>query len=291
LHRGYTAEEVVARGYRTLPASGRWKLAQAAHGGNPDDLLGVPGFRLHGGEPGLSGQATSGTSRFWSIAGAPGLLIPCRAPDGTIRAWRVRPDSAKGKGKYRWLSSAGRPGGAGSGVHCHVARPLSGVLQDEAVWVTEGEIKSDLAAERLGAVVVSIPGVGSWARALADLVALRPDGGRVVVAVDSDWQSNKAVHAALWGLAQACAALGYCVGVATWPTSVKGLDDLLTAGGRPEISPAANAPEPTWGLKLSSRILSEAPRRRRSSPVTLAEMRGRIGGVIAAALCGDCLCG
>src|SRR5713226_1109056 len=97
-------------------------------------------------------------------------------------------------GKDRWLSSKNMLQGTGSGVHCHVAKPILGSSPDKAIWVTEGEIKSDLAAERIGAIVVSIPGVSSWARALHDLQELLPGRGCVVVALDSDWQANPHVH-------------------------------------------------------------------------------------------------
>src|SRR2546421_13590 len=71
--RGFIDAEIQARGYRSLPLRGRAALAKACHNGHPDDLIAVPGFWTATGEGGC---------RYWSIAGSPGLLIPCRAPDG-----------------------------------------------------------------------------------------------------------------------------------------------------------------------------------------------------------------
>jgi hypothetical protein len=282
LGRGFAHDEVLRRGYAYLPdGKNRWKLAREACGGNFEELAGVPGFF----------ERTGDNSRFWTIAGLAGQLIPARDPSGLIRGLRLRPDAQGDGGKYRWLSSGGRPGGAGSGVHCHVSRPLAGEAAPDELWITEGEYKSDLSSERLGAVVVSIPGVGSWARALPDVAALLPSGGRVVLALDLEWETNAAVHAAFWGLRQACESLGYEVGVATWTDTTKKLDDLLVAGGCPEIQPATAIPEPTWVLKLSSRILSDGPPRARTPPATLAGLRRRLTTALNGALAGHSLCG
>lgn len=248
LVRGFAAGTTAKRGYRTLPLSGRAKLARESHNGDAGCLAGVPGFY----------QADDG---YWTLAGVPGLLIPCLSPTGRIRAYRVRPDDRNGGGKYRWFSSDQKRAGTGSGVHCHVARPLSGELRDDAVWVVEGEIKADLCAERLGAVVLSIPGVSTWVRALPDVAALLPDGGRVVVALDADWRENPQVHAAVWGLCQAVPALGYETEVGLWDVTHKGLDDLLAGGLNPQRTGTAAVPAPDWPLKLSSRILADAPAR------------------------------
>jgi hypothetical protein len=271
LARGYSAEEIEARGYRSLPPDGRWKIASQCHNGNWSVLSGVPGFFVatnHDGEP------------FWTIAGAPGLLIPCRDPDGHIRAYRIRPDSQDG-GKYRWLSSTDKPNGVGSGVHCHVTRPLTGELQSGTVWITEGEIKSDLAAERLRATLVSIPGVNSWNRALRDIATLLPNGGRIVAAFDADWRKNPTVHEALWSLCQTCNALGYETLTAQWDPKWKGLDDLLIAGMAPELKPITELPEPEWTMKWSTaRILADAPAKMPGQAVRLRIIRERLATVL-----------
>jgi hypothetical protein len=274
LQRGYTPEEIQQRGYRTLPLAGRWKIAKQCHNGTPNDLVGVPGFFV--------ATNNAGTDSYWSLAGLPGLLIPCLAPNGEIRAFRIRPDDrGRDGGKYRWLSSAHRSCGAGSGVHCHVARPLSGNVLDDAIWIVEGEIKADLSAERLGAVALGIPGVSLWSRALADLAELLPQGGRVVMALDSDLQENPAVHEAMWCLAQAAQALGYRGEIALWNPQWNGLDDLLVTGQKPELHPPNHLPEPKWPIKLSSRILAEVPPRTRTDARELAEMRHRLREILA----------
>jgi hypothetical protein len=203
------------------------------------------------------------------------------APDGQVRGLRIRPDDQGDGGKYRWLSSNGRDGGTGSGAHCHVARPL-GAARPGEVWVTEGEIKADLAAERLGAVVLSVPGVDLWQRALPDLAELLPGGGRVVVALDADWRDKPPVHRAVWSLLLACGAIGYDAEVALWDLNHgKGLDDLLTAGRNPALHPPTDIPPPAWGLKVSSRIVCETREPTgRDHPIPLAEARRRLAAAM-----------
>jgi hypothetical protein len=273
LGRGFTRDEIHRRGYGSLRQAGRTRLASQCHNGCPERLVGVPGFYIAG--------ENARDGKVWSIAGRVGLLIPCRDPRGRIRGCRIRPDDpGEDGGKYRWLSSGHKPGGTGSGTHCHVARPLSGATRDPAIWITEGEIKADVASERLGAAVLSIPGVDLWPRALADLVELLPDGGAVVVALDADWRDKRPVHAAVWGLALACEALGYATEVALWDLSHKGLDDLLTAGRCPQKTARAEVPEPQWTLKESSRIVAEASAGTEPACMTLARMREALAGIL-----------
>jgi hypothetical protein len=263
LARGCSEEEIRQGGYGSLPLRGRARLCRQIAAGDALALEGVPGFCRRDGEGG----------DYWTLAGSPGLLIPCRAPDGRVRGLRIRPDDPGGEGKYRWLSSADRPGGTGSGAHCHVARP--GVVRDERVWIVEGEIKANISAARLGAVVVSIPGVDSWARALPDVLDLLPAGGRVVVALDADWREKSPVHLAAWNLSLALQTLNYHTEVALWDVNHKGLDDLLTAGPTPELHhPQSALPAPVWSPKISSRLLADAPSRTAARPLLPA---GRLG--------------
>jgi hypothetical protein len=272
LQRGYSRAEILARGYRTLPLAGRGKLAESCSNGSPNGLVGVPGFWVR----------MDGHRHFWTLAGSPGLLIPCRAPNGQIRAFRIRPDECgEGGGKYRWLSSTDKPGGTGSGTWCHVAKPVGDAISDESLWIVEGEIKADIVSARLGVIVLSIPGVGSWSKALPDLLELRPNGGSVVVALDADWSDKPQVHDAFWKLSQSCLALNYEVKIALWSSQWKGLDDLIVTGQRPDLHPPKVLPEPTWQMKISSRLLTEVPARKHLGKTSLTEMRNRLVLILA----------
>jgi hypothetical protein len=138
--------------------------------------------------------------------------------------------------------------------------------------------------------------VAAWSRALPDLAELLPDGGAVVVALDSDWRTKPAVHEAAWNLMQACHALGYGVEVALWDKAHKGIDDLVTAGLMPdrrrltadmmaeikERPPGAMGPPP-WSRthKLTARMLMEAPRRTVPPTVTLTAVRAALPAAFA----------
>jgi hypothetical protein len=271
LRRGFSKLEFTTRGYGALRPLGRACLARLCHNGQPERLAGIPGFYADQGRDGKP---------FWTIAGLSGLLIPCRDPQGRIRGYRIRPDQPGKGGKYRWLSSAGRPRGTSSGAHCHIARPLLDDLADSAIWITEGEIKADLAAERLGAVVVSIPGVSLWSRALPELAELLPGGGQVVIALDADWAQKPAVHQALWELSLATQALGYQTEVALWEAIHKGLDDLVTANLRPRRTAPAAIPPPAWKGKITARMLARGLAREPAATLTLTAMRTRLAEIL-----------
>lgn len=114
------------------------------------------------------------------MEGPNGLLIPVRDPEGRIIGCQVRADDARA-GKYRWLSSARWPGGFSSGAPCHYAL---GDGQTRQVWITEGPLKVDLAADRLGMPVLGVAGVATWKSALPYIERIRP--AEVMVAFDQD---------------------------------------------------------------------------------------------------------
>jgi hypothetical protein len=122
---------------------------------------------------------------------------------------------------------------------------------------------------------VSVPGVNSWALALADLQELLPNGGRVVIAFDTDWREKLPVHQSMWNLALASEALGFTVEIATWDSGSKGLDDLLAMGRRPKLKSVAELPSPYWIPKVRSRRLADSPPRRATTTMNLEEMRAR----------------
>lgn len=217
LSRGFPEELVRRKQYRTLPPRGRRKLAEEVAASA--DLSGVPGF-------------------YWDekgpcLAGPPGILIPFRDFEGRIAGLQVRRDRDLGKGKYVWLSSAGKPGGAPARAALHAAGWRS---RPARVWVTEGPLKADYCAWRLGEPFLAVPGVALWRRAGLVQALLDAGADRVVVAYDADWREKKPVRRALGQLAGMLALAGFQVEIAVWPLSAaKGLDDFLKGGGEPEL--------------------------------------------------------
>jgi hypothetical protein len=166
--------------------------------------------------------------RWWSLAGAPGLLIPVRDLEGRIVALKIRADAPGDGPRYTLLSST-RYGGPGPGAQVHV--PLH-IGAHDVVRVTEGELKADIATALSGMLTLSLPGVAHWAAVVPVLAGLHPR--QVLLAFDADWRTNRQVALALGHIALALLRAGYALQTEDWaPAQGKGIDDLLAAGGLP----------------------------------------------------------
>lgn len=174
---------------------------------------------------------------YLTLGGPSGLLIPVRDVEGRIVAAQVRADKPKAGARYVWLSSAHR-GGASPGAPVHVSRPFENAGSGR-VWVTEGPLKADIACAHLQEVVLAMAGVGADKDLLPTLQALRERGEvrEVVLALDMDYLHKPQVARARKKLAEKLARAGHPVWLAEWPEALKGLDDLLLAGGKPKLKP------------------------------------------------------
>lgn len=228
--RGLDDEQITRHGYRTLPWSPyrpaptdrnlrREAAEKVAQTLGEKDLRGVPGFFVKAGL-GQHGRR----DKWWTLSGWPGLLIPYRNPDDLILGLQIRRDD---NGVYNWFS-----GGKGATInaHAHLARPAT--VTDSRIWITEGGLKAGVAAEKLGAVVIGLPGVGSQ----GDVLSYLGDVRHVVVSFDADFRTNTTVNKALLNLLATLDKAGLNVEVAVWElTAGKGIDDLLAAGGAYEL--------------------------------------------------------
>ena len=220
--RGLSDSEMVRRGYRTLPAHGRATRArQVVDEFGAEICAAIPGLHL----------GARGSQRWWSLAGAVGLLIPVRDMDGRIVALKVRADEPGEGHKYTYLSST-KYGGPGPSAPVHV--PLHALSPEAPMRLTEGELKADIASVLSGVLTIAVPGVTFWRQALPILEALQPT--RVLLAFDSDWRQKPHVARALAQATQALVEAGYTVAVETWDASHgKGIDDVLAAGYTPAL--------------------------------------------------------
>ncbi|MDP9354965.1 MAG: DUF3854 domain-containing protein, partial [Chloroflexota bacterium] len=232
LHRrGITDEQIAARGYATLPATGRKEIAaQLLAEFGAATMERIPGFRY---------WADNAGRRYPTLAGGRdgGLLVPVRDPEGRIAGYQVRRDNPPpGTPRYRWLSSKDRDGGTGSGAPVHVARPVAGDSgSPRSVVITEGPIKADIASDHLGCVVVAVPGVTNRSGVLPALAKL--DAFEGIIGYDRDAETKPQVMQARDALAADLAAAGYRPLLAIWDDAYKGLDDALVAGLVPTITP------------------------------------------------------
>ena len=210
--RGLSDENIHTAGYRSLEVRGRKALADAiVQRVGEAQALGVPGFY----------RAEKDGRSWYSLAGYPGTLVPCRDLEGRIVSLKVRRDGAIEGPRYGYISSRSKGGAsAESAVHVPCIKPTkSGIV------ISEGELKSDCITALSGVRTVSAPGVGAWRLVLPVLQALGAHD--VTSAFDMDALENPVVARASRELTEALQALGYRFRVARWDPRWKGLDDYL----------------------------------------------------------------
>jgi len=230
--RGMDDVEITHRRYRSMDGNRAEVVHKIRNRGIDTD--GVPGFYRKANPRGVE---------YWTVAGPPGILIPVRDAAGMLSGMQIRADEPLDGRKYVWLSSRDMPGGCSSGAPIHVARPI-GATRDPRIWLTEGPLKGDIAAERLGAVVVSVPGVNVWESGLAVCKTVSGRGDLdLIVAFDMDAETNPAVNLARAQLVYMAYERGYRVRVASWPAGFKGIDDALTARAAYHLRPGSDVLE------------------------------------------------
>jgi hypothetical protein len=204
--RGLTDEQIASLGYRTLPLSGRHDLV-ARLLTNHLRLAGVPGFYLEAGR--------------WHLAGPTGIAIPVRDTRHRIVGLQIRCDKPDG-GRYKWLSSRGFNRGCSPGAPAHVA----GIVSTGAeAWITEGPLKADIAALKIGRLVLAVAGVGNWSSLVPIIRELEPS--RAIIAFDTDKVTNPAVKLHNESLMTWLIRRGIRTFEADWNPDFKGLDDVL----------------------------------------------------------------
>jgi hypothetical protein len=220
--RGLPDDEIVHRGYRTLPVSGRAALAGR--------LVERYGAEVCSRIPGLY-VGSEGGRRWWSLAGAAGLLIPVRDQGGRIITLMVRRDEADADPKYVFVSSA-KHGGPGPMVGVHV--PLYDGAHEGTVRLTEGVLKADVAISLDGMFTLGLSaGVASWRQALPVLRAMQVH--RVYVAFDANASRNIHVARSLQQCVRTLQASGLQVRIEVWSeVDGKAIDDVMAGGHRPE---------------------------------------------------------
>lgn len=217
--RGLDDAAIDRHGYKTSPNAGEAReIARSLAGYG---LAGVPGFYEIRGE--------------WRLVDfGPGVLIPIRSHDGRIAGLQLRRD----KGKYIWISSA-KQGGASSGTPVHFSR-RDLLPTAKSVVITEGGLKSDIAAHFLNQPVVAGSGVTTFgADFAANLKIICPQLSTVYLAFDMDWTENAHVLGAQTRLLEQLEAQRFDCYIRTWPRAYKGVDDFLAAAANGRLEVAA----------------------------------------------------
>lgn len=180
-----------------------------------DDLFRVPGFF-----PTDAGAAVNLTDN--------GILIPVRDLDGSIISIKIRKDGTQFGNRYISLSSKKKNGpGASATVHVPLnkfQRPVS------CVWATEGELKCEVATEKLKTLCISMPGVAAWRQIFP--VAEQLGAKEIIIALDRDMETKPQVARSAAAFTAAALARVRLVKIAVWDNAHKGIDDALQAGAK-----------------------------------------------------------
>lgn len=234
VQRGLSLDVVRSNGYRTFSAAASRTFASLLFRDYGSEARSVPGFWLtEDDEPRLT---------FPYVEEGPlrdTLLIPCRSITGKIFALKQRIDDPRwSHGKYSYLTSSNHGGRkAIQGIHFPKGTPQV----CPRLRISEGELKADVAFHLTGVPTASLPGVGSWRKALP--ACLETHATEVLLAFDSDARSNPDVAAPLRDLFQELRNAGLSVSIEHWPShpDLKGIDDLLAAGHAPELASGSTA--------------------------------------------------
>ncbi len=224
LERGLDRVTIKLNGYASTPPPAY--AANVARALAPMQLEGVPGFyREHG--------------QWRMVRMDQGFFVPVRDIHARICGLMIRRDDVVGRGKYIWLSSRDRDGGASSGAPANYANPYKLREADEIV-ITEGALKSQIIACLSGSPVIGIAGISAFS---ADFAAhLRdacPHLRRVAIAYDRDLLEKEEVYNALLRLTAQLEKASFRVCIRTWQPPAKGYDDfLLSQLTRREVSAA-----------------------------------------------------
>jgi hypothetical protein len=149
--------------------------------------------------------------------------------------------------KYFWLSSPNKPKGAEAGnpLPIHVAVPSAirqilkpgQLLTAKKCWITEGPIKADIAAEKIGEPFIGVPGLSSWRQAMNTITNMGIT--HAVLAFDMDIARKEELRDQIKIFKEELYKLDHIkqCDVALWNEDIhgKGIDDILIRNLYPEV--------------------------------------------------------
>lgn len=152
--------------------------------------------------------------------------------------------------RYWWWSSGSKDNGSSIGAplpyhlalpspvlqHWSIGETPDAIIDCSEVWITEGPIKADKAAEALGKPVFGLPGIGTYSLVLEPLKQLGCK--HIVIAYDADLIVKPEVQQTLENCAEFFAKhTNMSMSLALWDLSLgKGIDNLLDEGYVPQLS-------------------------------------------------------
>ena len=266
--RGLEPDAITAAAYFTLPTRERSAIARDLAEGY--ELAGVPGFlwsEHNGGYMTLAGRTAA-------------LAIPVRDHAGRVRAVKLRPHRQTTDGpKYVALSSRGKRGGSSPGAPLHWSALGSDA---EALGITEGELKADVAGALSGWRFVGLPGVQKG-RLVEELAEAGWDRAKpLLLALDyADLGTNEHVRRGAVTIGRALVEAGYRVEVLSWdPTLAKGVDDALAAGATITRTPWAEFAGERPPTQRERDVPAEETATDAAEVLTIEEAEAAIAGLV-----------
>ena len=234
IRRGFTEGQIKELGYKSVPSSAAKAKRIAA------DVLEGGFLFKYGNYPGF--YVNEDGSPMFAYRRTGGYLIPVKTLDGKISAFQIRNDPLPENTaqeyvdryhKYSWLSSVEKKTGC----------PLTGCenihfagdwgASHEAVCLTEGALKADVAAVMSGNPFIGLTGVNNVSQLEKNLNKLSGSGLKVVfICVDMDYRDKPTVAKALTNIKAIILRCGLKPITVTWNPEYKGIDDYLYAWKR-----------------------------------------------------------
>lgn len=154
-----------------------------------------------------------------------------------VRKTRVKEDESR----YIWFASSfadgkeGKEKGTGAGSPVDVVLPKKKINR---IVITEGKFKA-IALADMGYLALSIQGVGNWRKAFEVAKRCKLENKQFLIALDSDFISNKGVQGSILALGEALSKEGPTK-VLVWKGEYgKGIDDVILNGNTSHVQALA----------------------------------------------------
>lgn len=138
--------------------------------------------------------------------------------------------------KYGRYMSYGKYGCSTSGlesIHYTYKMNYNSETTPEEVWLTEGILKSDIAATLSNKPFIALVGISVYSQLPEELKYLKEHGTKsIVVATDMDYINNPSVAKSLKKIISMIKDSGLTCKVASWNSEYKGIDDFLIAANK-----------------------------------------------------------